>query len=164
MSAYFKKSKGVHKGSVSIEFLCILPALLILILSTADLLRILRLEQKITDLNYNILQMVSSSKTLDSQAEIEQFHLYQRFVDNELGKRVAGEASVQIETFDRANNKRETLFGTGVCRATANWPNLATGTLIRVTLCYEVRDTNTNLIWRLWPEERFQSHFVQEVR
>lgn len=159
-------NKRAQKGSISLESALLLPVLIIFTLAASDIFQLLRVEQKLTNINYNITQMVTPKKTLASLREIESFFYYQQFADRQLNNIVPGSASLVIERYSAETSEVLTLLKSGInCTATAPWPKLRIGTLIRVTLCYHPKQTVKNTLpWSVWPESGLKSHFIQEVR
>ncbi|PKG40167.1 TadE/TadG family type IV pilus assembly protein [Psychromonas sp. Urea-02u-13] len=165
ISKHHSKNRHSQRGSISIETALLLPVLIILTLAAADIFQLLRVEQKLTNINYNITQMVTTKKTLASQREIEKFHFYTKFAQQQLNQTIPGEASLVIERYSAENLQVLTLLQSGgACNPTAPWPDLRIGTLIRVTLCFQPdQSVYQKLPWSMWPASGFKSHFIQEV-
>ncbi len=152
------------QGSVTIEAAFILPVILTLIVAASEILTILRVEQRLVNLNYNILQMVSNQRTLTLNNNIAQLPYFEQFAQQELSNIAKGQASMSIAMYNAATKETTTIINNALCPVSQTWPDFDLGSLVEVTLCYQPNDdVRSNAIWNLWPTGRFHSHMIRET-
>ncbi|UAB70240.1 hypothetical protein INR79_17435 [Vibrio sp. SCSIO 43132] len=149
------------KGSISLEMAMIAPMLLTIILASSELLTIMRVEQRLINLNYNILTLVGSQRTLTRDNNIAQLPYFRDFAETQLEFIAKGRAGLSIATYNAATDETTVILLDGRCPLTKRWPDFALGSLVEVTLCFDPEETNP--IWDLWPKGRFSSHMIREV-
>ncbi|KHD25214.1 hypothetical protein NM09_09750 [Vibrio caribbeanicus] len=151
-----------HAGSVSLEATMIIPLFLVMIVACSELLTLLRVEQKLTNLNYNILALVGDKETLGRENNIAQLPFFRDFAQTQLAQVAKGKAGLSIATYNASTKETNVILLDSQCALTQNWPDFSLGHLVEVTLCFE--PTNANPIWGLWPQSRFTSSMIQEVK
>lgn len=153
------------RGSVSLEVVFVLPVLLIVMIAASEVLTIFRLEQRLTNLNYNVLEMVGNRRTLTRDNNIAQLPYFKNFAEEQLQGIVAGQAGLSIALHMADTDKTEMVLADGLCPISNQWPEFEAGSLVAVSLCFvpdsEVR---SNAIWSLWPQGRFTSHMLRETK
>lgn len=140
----------------------IIPVLLIMIVACSELLTILRTEQKLTNLNYNILALVGDKETLSRENNIKQLPFFRDFAETQLLQIAKGTAGVSIATYNASTKETNIVLLDSQCPLTQRWPEFALGRLVEVSLCFEPKDANP--VWGLWPQSRFTSSMIQEVK
>ncbi len=152
------------RGSVTIEAAFILPVILTMIVAASEILTILRVEQRLVNLNYNILQVVSNQRTLTRDNNIAQLPFFEQFAQQELSNIAQGQASMSIAMYNAATNEMTTVIGNSLCPVSQSWPDFELGSLVEVSLCYQPNESvSSNAIWNLWPTGRFRSHMIRET-
>ncbi|MCE2596746.1 TadE/TadG family type IV pilus assembly protein [Motilimonas cestriensis] len=153
-----------QRGSISIEAALCIPVLMLLIVASSQVFSVLRVEQRLTNVAYNITQLVSNKIIMDSPAALLRLGYYQDYADQQLSSVAAGRASLTIERYNAATGLVELLLRGSGCQAQVPWPSLAVGSVVKVTLCYQA-DIPATKGWmkHIWPHSGFQAHFIQEV-
>ncbi|MGE6132470.1 pilus assembly protein FlpK [Aeromonas salmonicida] len=154
---------GAMGGSISIEAMMFIPILLALLSFGSEALQLLRLEQRLHNVAYNVTQIVTQQGTGQNAAAVSQLAFYQRFVQGQLSAQQEGQAALTIEQYNSANGELVPLLqGTG-CAGQGNWPQLRVGTLMRVTLCYRLGQGEGGMFSRFWAGRTLVTHFIQEI-
>ncbi|MDM5101017.1 pilus assembly protein FlpK [Aeromonas salmonicida] len=154
---------GAMGGSISIEAMLFIPVLLALLSFGSEALQLLRLEQRLHNVAYNVTQIVTQQGTGQNAAAVSQLAFYQRFVQGQLSALQEGQAALTIEQYNSANGELVPLLqGTG-CAGQGNWPQLRVGTLMRVTLCYRLGQGEGGMFSRFWAGRTLVTHFIQEI-
>ena len=154
---------GAMEGSISIEAMMFIPVLLALLSFGSEALQLLRLEQRLHNVAYNVTQIVTQQGTGQNAAAVSQLAFYQRFVQGQLSALQEGQAALTIEQYNSANGELVPLLqGTG-CAGQGNWPQLRVGTLMRVTLCYRLGQGEGGMFRRFWAGRTLVTHFIQEI-
>ncbi|MGX5835587.1 pilus assembly protein FlpK [Aeromonas piscicola] len=154
---------GAMEGSISIEAMMFIPVLLALLSFGSEALQLLRLEQRLHNVAYNVTQIVTQQGTGQNAAAVSQLAFYQRFVQGQLSALQEGQAVLTIEQYNSANGELVPLLqGTG-CAGQGSWPPLRVGTLMRVTLCYRLGQGEGGMFSRFWAGRTLVTHFIQEI-
>ena len=161
MTAGAKRRVG---GSVSLELVFILPALLVLMVASSEVLTLFRLEQRLTNLNYNVLELVGNRRTLTRDNNLAQLPYFRDFAEQQLTGIVKGEAGLSVALHNAATKETQVVLADSRCQLSNDWPALAVGSIVKVSLCFLPDDSvRDNAIWALWPAGRFESHMVRET-
>ncbi len=152
------------RGSVSLEVTLILPMLLMVIVATSEVLTILRVEQRLVNLNYNILEMVGNRRTLTLNNNIAQLPYFESFAQKELSNVVQGTAYLSIAMYNAATKETTPVLVSAQCPLSNRWPDFELGSLVEVAVCYAPDEkVSGNAVWKLWPSGRFHSHMIRET-
>jgi len=154
---------GPNRGSISIEAMLFIPALLALLSFGNEALQRLRLEQRLHNVAYNVTQIVTQQGVGQDAAARSQLVFYQGFVQQQLAALHGGQAALTIEQYNSASGELVPLLQGSVCAGQGNWPPLRVGTLMRVTLCYRPDQQGGGMFRRLWSERALTTHFIQEI-
>lgn len=160
----FSARKRRLQGSVSLEVALILPMLLTVIVAASEILTILRVEQRLVNLNYNILEMVGNRRTLTIENNIAQLPYFSGFAEQQLSNIAKGNVSLSIAMHNAATKETTPVMVSAACPLSGRWPNYAVGSLVEVAICFQPHDSvSSNAIWKLWPNGRFYSHMIRET-
>ncbi|HDZ9289840.1 TPA: hypothetical protein RUZ30_002458 [Vibrio cholerae] len=153
-----------QRGSVSIEVALIVPMLLVMILASSEILTIFRVEQRLVNLNYNVLEMVGNQRTLTRDNNIAQLPYFRDFAEQQLSQLVQGHVGLSIGLHNAATQETQILLRDNRCPLTQSWPKLEVGSVVQVSLCFEPNSqVADNAIWKLWPKKRFSSSMFRET-
>ncbi|HHQ4767638.1 pilus assembly protein FlpK [Aeromonas veronii] len=152
-----------NRGSISIEAMLFIPALLALLSFGNEALQLLRLEQRLHNVAYNVTQIVTQQGVTQDAAAVSQLAFYQGFVQQQLAALHGGQAALTIEQYNSASGELLPLLQGSGCAGQGNWPPLRVGTLMRVTLCYRPDVDGGGMFSRLWGDRALTTYFIQEV-
>ncbi len=153
-----------QRGSVSLEVALILPMLLTVIVAASEMLTILRVEQRLVNLNYNILEMVGNRRTLTIGNNVAQLPYFSDFAERELSRIAKGSVSLSIAMHNAATKETTPVMTSSQCPLSQHWPDFELGSLVEVAICYQPDGgVSNNAIWKLWPSGRFHSHMIRET-
>ncbi len=153
-----------QSGSVSIEVVFILPLLLTFMLAASEVLTIFRLEQRLVNLNYNVLELVGNRRMLTRENNIAQLPYFKDFSERQLQAISSGDAGLSIALHNAGTKETEVVLSDSRCPLTERWPSLELGSLVQVSLCFVPDESvRSNAIWALWPKGRFSSHMIRET-
>lgn len=158
MQRFYKK-----KGSVSIEMIIVLIVISALIAFSHELLQIMRVEQKLTNVTYNITQLTSQHRLLNNIKTVERLSQFEVFIQQELESLIKGKAQLTIEHYNMATLSSDVLVASSCVNKTA-WPKLDRGHFLRVTACYQIQDTSDSWFGFLWQKKQLNSQFIEEVK
>lgn len=160
----FSVRKRRLQGSVSLEVALILPMLLTVIVAASEILTILRVEQRLVNLNYNILEMVGNRRTLTIENNIAQLPYFSGFAEQQLSNIANGSVNLSIAMHNASTNETTPVMVSSACPLSGQWPDFAVGSLVEVAICFQPHDSvSNNAIWKLWPNGRFYSHMIRET-
>ncbi|WP_245688507.1 hypothetical protein [Vibrio sonorensis] len=145
---------------MSLETIMIIPLFLAITMAASELLTILRLEQRLTNLNYNITALTGNERTLSRDNNIAQLPYFRDFAEKELALIAKGKAGLSIATYNASTKETHIKLLDNGCPLTHRWPDFALGSLVEVTLCFTPEEPNP--IWDLWPSGRFTSTMIRE--
>ncbi|MBR9875539.1 MAG: hypothetical protein GYB23_14830 [Vibrionaceae bacterium] len=152
------------RGSVSLEVALILPMLLTVIVAASEILTILRVEQRLVNLNYNILEMVGNRRTLTIDNNIAQLPYFTDFAEQQLSHIAKGEVILSIAMYNAGTKETTPVMVSARCPLSQQWPDFELGSLVEVALCYRPHSSvSGNAIWKLWPSGRFHSYMIRET-
>ncbi|MCF7364206.1 MULTISPECIES: hypothetical protein [Vibrio] len=152
------------RGSVSLEVTLILPMLLTIIVAASEVLTIFRVEQRLVNLNYNILEMVGNRRTLTLDNNVAQLPYFETFAETELSYIAQGTAHLSIAMHNAATNETTPIIVSPQCPLTHGWPDFELGNLVEVAICFTPDEkVSNNAVWKLWPTGRFHSHMIREI-
>lgn len=152
-----------QQGSVSIEMIMVLIVISVLIAFSHELLQLMRAEQKLTNLTYNITQLTSQHRLLNNIDTIERLPQLEKFAQQELERVLEGKVQLTIERYNMATLGVDVLLAS-TCVNQAAWPRLERGHFLRVTMCYQVQPITNSWFGFLWHNKQLNSQFIEEVK
>ncbi|QUJ69735.1 hypothetical protein KDD30_23735 (plasmid) [Photobacterium sp. GJ3] len=161
---------GKQRGAASVEAVFIFGFLVLFILACSDLLSLLRLQQRLDNLAYNLTQMATMTTFTPNSDADSPFSYYGRYTRQQLKAMTAenmpdSQYGMSMQWRNLATDEAVELIASGNCEAYSDWPALSRGIFIRVSVCLSPGEIRTGSWVSEWVlGKTLRAGYVQEIQ
>ncbi|KDM90067.1 tight adherence pilus pseudopilin TadF [Photobacterium galatheae] len=161
---------GKQRGAASVEAVFIFGFLVLLIVACSDLLSMLRLQQRLDNLAYNLTQMATMTTFMPNSDAANPFTYYGRYTQQQLKAMTAGnmpdsQYGMSMQWRNLATDEAFDLIQSGNCQPTSDWPALARGIFVRVSVCLTPGEISSGSWVNDWVlGKTLRAGYVQEIQ
>ncbi|MDO6582231.1 tight adherence pilus pseudopilin TadF [Photobacterium sp. 2_MG-2023] len=159
-----------QRGAASVEAVFVFGFLVLFILSCSDLLSVLRLQQRLDNLAYNLTQMVSMTAFTPNTDADNPFTFYGRYAEQQVtaltDKQLSGsQYGLAIDWRNLATGEEVSVVKEGLCTEANDWPTLTRGIFVRVSLCLKTGEVASGSWLNEWlTGTNLRAGYVQEIQ